>query len=266
MSTTTCPCVAGDLEQRARPCRAGPRLQRSGRGSPVTTVRCSSRARCTLANRSSSIPVAASRAADSRPETSSRTPRCLGHRAAVGVDVDQRRACSRRPGPPPARWPPSYGPARRPVPRRRATRAPVVGAGASNGAGGRGVGWLGRSVIAPGSSSTSSTQVRDADPPGSHGAAGSSADDRDRADTVAHRGGRPRPGRGRAPRCATTAASAWPAVAVASRSSTSTQRLSTTRSRRPVSSAQRAGLPGRPGREEQDDLHPRLTTVRLGAS
>ena len=30
--------------------------------------------------------------------------------------------------------------------------------------------------------------------------------------------------------------------------------------------AERSGLPGRTGREQQDDLHPRRTTVRLGAS
>ena len=49
-------------------------VQRSGRGSPVTTVNCASKARWTLANRSSSIPLPASRAADSSPETSSSTP------------------------------------------------------------------------------------------------------------------------------------------------------------------------------------------------
>ena len=55
-------------------------------------MRWSPTARCTEPNLASSAPSPVSRAALSRPETSSRTPRCWATERAVGVGVDQRRA------------------------------------------------------------------------------------------------------------------------------------------------------------------------------
>ena len=75
MSTTTCPWSRAT----SRRCSTTPErtsTHRSARGRPVTTVRSRPTARRTEPNFSASMPPAVTRAADSRPETSSRMPSC----------------------------------------------------------------------------------------------------------------------------------------------------------------------------------------------
>ena len=75
VSTTTWPWPRA-TSRRCSTTPARTSTQRSARGRPVTTVSRWSSARCTEPNRSASAPSPVSRAAVSRPETSSRTPSC----------------------------------------------------------------------------------------------------------------------------------------------------------------------------------------------
>ena len=209
-------------------------VQRSGRGSPVTTVNCWSKARCTLANRSSSIPLPASRAADEQPGDLVEDAERLGDGAAVGVGVDQRGPAPGCRGRRPARWRPWSGRVRRRVPRRRSP-APgsVLASSADCTGGGSGAGWW-SVVIASGSASRSSSGTVARTPMRLARTVPLARRRRRRPrGRRARRGGRRPRGRSPGASIATTAVSAWPDVAVASRSSTSTQRLRTTRSRRP---------------------------------
>ena len=89
VSTTTSPTSAArSRTASSTPGRAS--TQRSGRGRPVSTSKRSATTRRHRANDSASRdPALTSRAAASRPETSSSTPRCWATAPPCGIGVDQ---------------------------------------------------------------------------------------------------------------------------------------------------------------------------------
>ncbi len=241
-------------------------VQRSGRGSPVTTVNCASKARWTLANRSSSIPAAGQPGRRQQSGDLVEHAEHLGDRAAVGVGVD--RAWS---------WPGCRGAAASAVatvvrpgapagPQTAITR-PWLGAGSSGADGGSGAGWW-SVVIASGRASRSSSGTM-ARTPIRGWPAPCSAGPRRRRRRRGRRGltrwstaARSKPGRlDRDDRGVGLAGGRRGEQVVDVDAALEDDEVAPA-----AEQAERPGLPGRAGREQQDDPHPRRTTVRLGAS
>ncbi len=138
MSTTTSPRVRS-VRRRVSTAPGRTSRQRSGRGRPVTTARCSPSPRWTEASSSVRVPAAAWRAAASRPETSSSTPSCWAWLAATGSASTStvprpRRASSAaspaatvlRPGAPGGPHTASTRPGSQPAPRTGPVGRPVA--------------------------------------------------------------------------------------------------------------------------------------------
>ena len=285
MSTTTWPRPRAT----SRTCSTAPArtsTHRSGRGSPVITPRCGWTPRWTPAKRSASSPEAASRAAASSPDTSSMIPSCWASAppygsASTSAVRSPRRASSAatpaatvvRPGAPagphtaitrpsgPSSPAGSVGvPVGSPVGRPGPVAGSPVAASSS------------AARTAPGRSSRASSATRTVTPTRaarSRAASGSeplgsTATGRTwwrRRWSVAARS---RPGES----SPSTATSAWPTLAAASRSSTSTQRLRTTIPAASVSSRRAAGSHAAPEATTSTTTtaQPRRTTVRTGLS